>query len=288
MKTYFFTVIILIAIIGFSTVVGAATIVVVTPQQAVSGSIVTVDIVADTEGQSINAADITLSYPAELLRFSGVKKDKGIITLWVVPPHEIAPGVVSFSGVVPGGVERNFDPQHSTDTSIILAQLLFTPLAAGSATIAVDQVSLLKNDGTGNALSVLTTPGLIPIATGSGVVPSDTGSPSPFTIMMLEKSTFGKTPRLAVFSSTDDDIEHYEARINKGAWRTVTSPYPIPSKVFGFTLTIRAVDFAGNTTDQSIAVIGERGSAQRAVAGLCALLVIVLILYTRTKRRRIQ
>lgn len=270
-----------IMILSLTTSAYAARIEVDAPRQ-VSNSF-SVGITADTEGASVNAVDVVVTYPKELMDFNGFKKNAGVVTLWITPPTEISPGTIVFSGVIPGGVDRGYDPQYPADGHIILTQLLFTPTYAGSGEIVVTDASLLRNDGRGSPL-LLTMKNATVVTTPTGSVnTADIEAPLPFTVSIIERSDFGRNPKLAIFSAVDDDIEYYEARINNRQWHRVISPYPLPSRLFSYTLTIRAVDFDGNYRDQSIVVAGER-----RITGLLSsvlLVVILWVLYTHRKRK---
>lgn len=280
MIKYFITSLILS--ITIATTVFAASISVSTPHSISAGTLLTVDIVADTEGESFNAADITITYPPSLMKFRGMKKENSVLSLWISVPHEVSPGTVSFSGVVPGGVERAFDPQHPSDDGVLLARLLFVPVASGTIPIAVTSASLLRNDGTGKSIPLEMRATTVVVTSGISDMPVDTEEPMPFTVSLIDKSPLGESPRLARFEATDGDIEHYEVRINNSHWRPATSPYPLPSRLFGYTFTVRAVDFSGNMRDQSISIPGERTLVSQAI--LVALFVVVLIIYRRRKK----
>lgn len=264
--------------------VSAASVSIRTTSSAVVGAPLVVDIVADTNGESFNAADVTIVYPGSSLKFRGVKKEDSIISVWITTPHEVTPGTVSFSGVIPGGVERRFDPQHPSDESIVLARLLFVPSTSGTIPLTVEHATLLRNDGTGAPLIPTLGHTSLRATPGGADTTFDTEAPEPFIITLVEKSPFGKTPRLARFESSADDIDQYEMKINNGRWHPVTSPYPLPVRLLSYTLTIRAIDFSGNVRDQSITIPGTQTIVWQTVLSTVTLIVVVLIIYRRRKK----
>lgn len=279
MKLFFIT---LLSIWLFASSVHAAMLS-VKVQPANEGT-VAVDVMVDTQGESINSADVSLTFPSDLLTFSGYVETEGVIPLWVERPHLTDSKTVRFSGVIPGGLDREYDPNNPQKITSTLAELLFTVRKAGSGNIAITQAQLLKNDGLGTTVATTTNAAPIQTMNTTESTPADTTPPEPFTIEILEKSSFGKTPRLATFAAIDtgSGIDHYEARIRRGGWHRVTSPYPLPFRFFSYTLAVRAYDFAGNYREQRISVPGE--NPRVLLLSLCGLSIIGFLIYKNRNR----
>lgn len=273
---------ILFGIVGFPTlyVYGATVSIDLEPRVHV-GTQTTVAIWADLEGESMNSADISLAFPSDIVAFRGHVPDSGVLSLWVITPQEEGRGVIRFSGVIPGGVERRYDPEHPTDRRVLLGQLLFEVRRAGTGNYTVSNAQLLRNDGLGTPIISETQEASIVAIDNKGVsrVPDGT-SPRPFTITILPASSATKTPQLVLFSAQDEDsgIERYEIRIGRKAWERATSPYPLPHRLFGYTLSIRAFDFSGNYQEQSVTISGK-DPWRIALSGILLLLVIVFCAY---------
>ena len=280
----FFT--ILCVVLSSTADVYGATISFDVPQKIRVGSQVAVDVVVDTEGESINSADIRIKFPSEIVTFTGYDTKNNVLSLWVTPPTIPIPGEVHFSGIIPGGVERLYDPQNPQNKNIIVATLFFTATTPGAGDIVLGNSELLRNDGLGTPIDI------VPIATsitttgtgGEGTSISDTEPPFPFTVQIIEKSSHNKTPRLALFAANDEasGISRYEARRNSGPWHSISSPHPLPWNFFGYRLTIRAFDFSGNYRDQSI-VIGGKDPYKVVPIGVLLVLTIVFFVYRRKK-----
>ncbi len=262
------------------SVVGSATI----------GVPLLIDVLVDPEGESINSADITVSFDADRYDFSGYVEGDGAIGWWVATPHEFEPGRVQFSGVILGGIERLYDSHAPEMLAVPVARLRFTPRENGNASFTVVHAKLLRNDGTGSSLSARTSgvrvaakTATVPLATA----PIDETPPLPFSITLVEDSTFGKSPRLAVFDARDEEsgIRTYEVRINGGHSREVQSPYVLPRRLFPYTLTARAIDFSGNYRDAEITVQGRGSVPALAIA---AVVLLGIVWYMRRTRRRMK
>lgn len=281
----------LFIILSFSTAapVSAASISLVA-QQSPKGEPLSIDVMVDPEGESINSAEVTLSFDPSLYVFSGYESNNGAITLWVTPPKEIQSGTVSFSGVILGGVERMYDPHRPSDFRVPLTRLLFTEKGSGEGVFSVEKATLLKNDGIGSSLSV-SKKGISTIAHAGtsldeGAV--DSVPPLPFTIQITEPSVFGEAPRLATFSALDQEtgIARYEVKINNGRFRETQSPLVVPERLLAYSLTVRAIDFAGNAREEQIRIDGTVPGWLLALIAVGVLIAIVW--YRRRVHARIE
>lgn len=244
------------------------------------------DVFVDTEGENINSMEVSLDFPFDQYKFEGYEADGGVISLWVVKPFEASPGKIRFSGVVPGGVERLYDPLHTTQKALPIARLLFRPLREGEGEFVLKDTTLFRNDGEGSLIGV-------PRFSKKFVVlperPFDTSEsldktpPFPFVIEQIEGSSFGKTPSMLLFTTIDKDsgIERYEVRVGKGKFVTTTSPFPTPQRLLPYSVTVRAVDFAGNYQDAVIVLPGSAGAIKIVLIAIVGVIAIVIYVYRR-------
>ncbi len=245
-----------------------------------------VDVFVETEGENINSIDASVVFPSSHYSFEGYDADEGVVSLWVVKPHETVPGEIQFSGVIPGGVERLYDPLRSKEKALPVARLLFRPLREGQGGFVLKDVSLLRNDGRGSliavpqySLSLVVLPKR-PLGTLEG---TDTTPPLPFIIEQIEGSLFGKTPAMLSFNAMDKDsgIDHYEVSIGRGRFVTTSSPLPVPHRLLPYSVTVRAVDFAGNYQEASIVLPGDAGTARVTLIAIVSVIAIVIYVYRR-------
>jgi hypothetical protein len=91
---------------------------------------------------------------------------------------------------------------------------------------------------------------------GSVNVTIDVNPPDAFTPTLNVTSPTNNTTPTVSFSTTDDGaIDHYEVKVDSGAFTPQTSPYQLPALSQGaHTITVRAFDDVGNTTDGSVNV----------------------------------
>ncbi len=262
-------------------VVHASVLSISAPTMTSVGERISVDIYIDPEQTTINSVASSLQFSSNL-SFNGFSAQQSSIPIWIESPAEKTTGVISFSGVVPGGLERLYDPLHPNNHAIPLVRLFFISKAAGTAafTFGADS-SVLRNDGKGTPTLVTTIPATSTVTdnvkkSNTTLLDQDTTRPEPFTITVIDRSLFGRTPRLAIFTANDAEggIEHYEVRVGTLGFVRATSPFVIPYRLFSFPLTVRAIDYSGNIQEQQITVPAEDGH----IAEDLLLIVVVLLL----------
>ncbi len=111
------------------------------------GTTFTVNVLMNTGGQAINAAEATIAFPSDLLSLQSISKSGSVFTLWAVEPGgSNSSGKVMFSGGLPS-------PGFSGSSGRILS-LVFRAAKTGSAKLTISGAQLLANDGLGtNILS---------------------------------------------------------------------------------------------------------------------------------------
>lgn len=94
----------------------------------------------DSEGVSINAAQATLDYPADILEVTNVSKSGSIFAFWLLEPDFSVPGKISFVGGSTSGY---------IGKSLQVLTVSFRVKAAGTANLALGEAAVTIADGTG-------------------------------------------------------------------------------------------------------------------------------------------
>lgn len=106
-----------------------------------SGGQFTVSVLVNAE-QAVNAAQGTVTFPADKLRVVGVSKSGSILQFWSPDPSfSNANGTVSFAGGLPS---PGFVGANGT-----VLRITFKATAPGTATVNITQGAILANDGQG-------------------------------------------------------------------------------------------------------------------------------------------
>jgi hypothetical protein len=112
------------------------------------GSTFQVPITIDTEGKSVNAVELHISFNASKLQIIEPTGQKSIIGLWVEPPvYSNTAGTLKLVGVIPSGI--------STKSGLI-ANVTFKALRSGDTKLSMtSQSQVLANDGLGSPVSTI-------------------------------------------------------------------------------------------------------------------------------------
>jgi hypothetical protein len=109
------------------------------------GSIFKVSLLTDTQSESINSAEATVNFPADLLEVVSVSKINSIFSFWVQDPtFSNTNGTISFSGGLP-------TPGFLGSNGKIL-EVVFKAKKAGDASLLFSSGSVRANDGLGTDL----------------------------------------------------------------------------------------------------------------------------------------
>lgn len=107
-----------------------------------AGSTFTARVVVNTGGQSVNAAEGTLTFNPKELSVVSVNRSGSIFSLWVTEPaFSNSAGTISFSGGLPSG--------YSGSVGTIM-NVTFRVVGSGSAKVNFKNGSVLANDGKGS------------------------------------------------------------------------------------------------------------------------------------------
>ena len=212
----------------------------------------------DNQSECINAAQIELSYPTDVLRAVDFSRGGSILSLWVGEPIiDTAKGTVNFSGGIPGGYcgRTPGDPSPSN----ILAKVIFSVVGSKPETATIvygPTTSIYKHDGQGtpavvevHAASVRTLPQpTLPSNQWLDEVSSDTIPPDRFTVQIESSGSVFGGKYYIVFSTVDKQsgLDHYEIFTN-GGWQKIVSPHLLEDQSLDNEVKVRAVDKAGNT-----------------------------------------
>lgn len=236
--------------------------------------VVTVRIDTDKE-ECINASDVDMTFPKDLLKVTAVSKGESLITLWTDGPLiENEKGRVSWSGGIPGGYCGRVlgDPGKTN----ILGKVVFsvinikptdseTPMqiSFGSST------KVLLNDGFGTAAPLVLGNAMLTRTVHSGgvknewldIVKGDTTPPDQFDVSVHHDQNAFDGKYFIVFSTVDKQsgVDHFEvieddpSRLgfvrggnDRAHPQAAVSPYVLRDQSLKSRVIVRAIDNAGN------------------------------------------
>ena len=246
----------------------------------------TANVLFDAGPEAINAIEGSISYPANLLDIILINDGNSSLNLWVETPHETERGIISFSGITPGGFTG--DGNH-------LFSVRFRARKTGEGVLSSAQIRALRNDGSGTPIDTTSASIFFSVdkarrgSQEEAAQPEieDNEPPERFTpVLSRDASLFGGR-EFVVFSTTDkgSGIAKYQAKKGRlGLWRDATSPHQIERLFKRTRVSVRAIDNSGNVRTE---VIMPSKPASRTVIHIFIVLAALAgaILYFATRRR---
>ena len=222
---------VIIATLFFCTIgsVEAATLA-VTPATGVykTGQSFTVNVLVNTAGVPVNAADGTMSFNPRELSVVAVSRTSSIFNLWTAEPtFSNAAGTITFSGGVPTGY---------TGVSGVVMSVTFKSLVSGAARVTLSGASVLAADGRGT--NVLTN-----MSGGTYTLSAVDSQPTPEVIVEYVAPANTPIPPKVQSATHGDQARWYTANTATLSWtlptdvvavRTLldTAAISVPTKVY--------------------------------------------------------
>ncbi len=276
-RTFFFIysyALFLLVMSGLPIFVSAATLSITTEKDAYGPGDTFVATVHLSPGvdECVNALEVGVTYPAQLLKAGAVTKSESILSLWPTEPVlDHARGMVTYSGGVPAGYcgRVQGDPGETN----ITAKIVFTVLAdvqTSEMVLGFERAltNVLLNDGLGTPAPLTFSPLTLSRASAAlGVnewvteVHEDEIPPDPFTVLVHRDPQIFQGKHFLVFGAVDKQsgVHHYEI-IEEDPERsgyvvgsrerahpvTGATPYLLTDQTLKSKIIVRAIDNAGN------------------------------------------
>ena len=234
-----------------------------------------------TSEKSVNAVQGQIVFPASNLEFKDVRSGNSSITFWVEGPDVESPGVISFSGITPGGFSGN-------DRLVFSA--VFEGVKDGEIVFALKDVQVLLNDGLGTKDDVSSNEVATTVTGERSDIHldeiQDTELPETFTPLVGQDTLFeGKY--FVAFATQDKNsgIHHYEIKEYRllpflGDWKEAASPYVLNDQTLQSFILIKAIDNAGNKRMSKIEPT-RRAWYEKVLFGVAILLMVTAFVVTR-------
>lgn len=208
-----------------------------------------VDIFLDAQSESLNALKGELVWPGDILSVKEIKEGNSVMSLWIRRP-QAANGVISFSGLIPGG--------YIASDGFIFS-VIFEAQKAGSGSLSLRDLQVLLNDGKGTGAAVYSRPFAFNIAAETPhvplpIMPDDFTGPEPFTPQIASSTAIFGGKWFLAFAAEDKEsgIDYYEVFESRsegvGAWAhfvAAESPHLLSDQSLKSYIYVRAVSKGG-------------------------------------------
>lgn len=207
------------------------------------GDVFTVDLFVDTEGQTINAIEMELIFPEELLEYVSNDDGESPVSLWIDKPFYHDLNLITLSGITPGGF---------IDREVNIITITFKAKKVGQGNIEISKADLLLHDGLGTAANVTKQNLHISVSEGESEITYnavDDEVPESFTPEVIQDADVFEGAYALIFATEDkgSGIDHFE--IKEGFFSTYTlaeSPYILKHQSLDQKIYIKAIDKLGN------------------------------------------
>jgi len=230
-----------------------------------AGSTFYVEVLVSADGIALNAAEATISFPADKLKVVELSKKSSIFTMWPgEPAFSNAEGKISFIGGLP-------NPGFIGESGKVFT-VLFQAKAVGQAAVEFSKETITANDPFGTNIFSSSQKGNYTITAPSeykppAEIPSETPEadkepPLPFEITVDNEGDVTNPAPLLYFETRDTDtgISYYELKIGDKDFIKVEKgknfPFRMPLQTPGvYQILVKAIDKAGNFTESKKEVI---------------------------------
>lgn len=239
------------------------------------GDDVLVNVVLDTEGQTINTIGLTLTYPTEFLEFEDFDDGESVVSLWVERPKH-ADGKIMLSGITPGGFSGEAVP---------IISLYFKAKALGQGKIDITDKEILLHDGAGTQAETQIENLHLAVVAGPSVVSVqlvDDELPEAFTPEIVrDPDLFGGAPSL-IFATEDKGSGLDYMAVKEGwfgSYIQTESPYQLQYQNLDKKIYVKAVDKNGNTRVAILYPQNGVGQYEQSLRIVGILVLCLLALY---------
>ncbi len=222
----------------------------------------------DTQGECINAVEVDIAFPNDLLALEDFSTGDSILSHWIEKPTTADinrindEGKMSFSGGIPGG----YCGRIAGDPSLtnILGKIIFRipSLTIGGSKDSSAEIKILSDsrvflhDGRGTEAKLNVQPAEIFIsdkATGTRSqwdeqLAADDIPPEPFVIELKSNPAMFDGQYFIVFWTLDKQtgVDHFEVKEGARDFKPAESPYLLEDQTLNGKIIVKAVDKAGN------------------------------------------
>lgn len=237
----------------------------------------------DTEGKKVNAIEFQATFSPENVQIWEIAQGNSLLSFWLQQPSfSNETGIVSFSGIIPGGFEGRG----------VLLELKVVPQGQEVISFVLENTRVLLHDGQGTQDPVNSTIIIAPSAFSAAAVrrnpaEGDRQPPEPFNLFLGHDVSLWDSRYFVSFSTVDKGtgIDYYEVmEVVAGKdippdsrWERVQSPYLLKDQSLRKDVYVRAVDREGNFVVAKLPAQSPQGTSRKwwALLGLPALIVVI-------------
>lgn len=235
-----------------------------------------VEVFLNTKGESVNAVEGKISYPADLLEVKDIQDGNSSLNFWI-ERSKAAQGKIVYSGLTPGGINGE---------KKLLMKIVFEGKKSGTAKIASMETTVLLNDG--NGTKIKNAEGSFIIFLSSKIsdqkiieteLLNDTTPPESFVPSIGNDPDIFGGKYFLVFATQDKQSGIRGFEVKEGFWGDFTeaeSPYLLKDQSLKKTFYVKAIDKNKNERIERLVAKTETSIYQILIfAGIIVMLLII-------------
>ncbi len=251
-------------------------------------------LVVSEKDEPINAVDLGVGFSNDTLKFVNSIERNSIVSFFVDRPS-MENGLVSFSGITPGGfygvIDPIIDPTKIQPVKVI--DLIFEPVSSGRAEIFLDNGEMYRSDGSGLPVAFSDWPKVLNVKDEvfeSKIDLMDTNPPLAFKAQIVQDKNISKN-YLVVFNTKDEEsgIDYYEILEEGRKVQISESPYILKNKPPKGVVIVKAYDKAGNiqTSYVDAPIVTENNKNIKDIILIVAIICVLSLwmFYKKNKRK---
>lgn len=249
-----------------------------------------VDVMLDTEGQTINGIEGTVNVIGDNLRFVRAENGKSFIDLWVLSPKETDLNQIKFAGVSSTNFQGVIDPfNQEKNMPGIVTRLYFTANKPGESQFILSGTSVTLSNGKGTRMDLSTAYSPLLIESRlEGIINKikDTSKPE-LKAQVIQNINLFDNQHTLIFKANDKDSGIKKVLIREGnrEWREITSPYLLEDQTRQSQIVIKAINFSNL---ERIVKINPESFKKNSVLQIFifAVAIILLTFFIKNKKNR--
>ena len=265
------------------------------------------EIKLDTEREDINAVEVELAFPKEILEIVDFSDGGSILRLWVERPNinsqlttnNKQQGIISFAGGIPNG----YKGEGLLGKVVFKVKSQISNLKTTTQNLETVNIEFLKetkvllNDGKGTPAKLTIEGAILKIFAKASEIPEDRWQemlkednipPERFKIEIHQEPSLFEGKYFINFQAEDKEsgIDYYEVKEGDSDWQKTTSPYMLQDQDLESIIKVKAVDKAGN---ERIEILKPKGNVfLEWVVYVIIGLIAIWIMYRMIRNRIIK
>jgi hypothetical protein len=251
-----------------------------------------IDLLLDTEGDSINAIEGNIKSIGGGLSFIKAENGKSMMDLWVQKPEIINSSIV-FAGISTNGFSGVIDPfNKNKKIPGLITRLFFKSNRAGEILFTTSDFTLNKNDGYGTEV-IAPAISLSMVVNNQEYIEEENIEIQNDSLPQIEASivqdiNLYNNKHVLIFEAKDKENGIDKVLIKEGNknWKEIKSPYLLKDQSRQSIIVLKAINHSGQSTLISIDGLPKVNNWTNYIEFIFVIVFIIFIIYIKRKLKK--